>query len=64
MGAGLQRARAAAKATQRQAADREKIEAAFTGWWNGTVRHGMTASEAGRTLMEALNAAGLLVVSR
>ena len=44
--------------------ERDKIEAAFVGWWNGTVRHGMAASEARRTFIVALDAAGLKIVSK
>ena len=44
--------------------ERDKIEAAFVGWWNGAVRHGMTASEAGRTLIAVLDAAGLKIITK
>jgi hypothetical protein len=62
MGEGLKRATAAAKATLKANAERQLIEATFRDWWHMEARHGMTASEAGASLMAAFNAARLKII--
>ncbi len=64
MGEGMKRAVAAAKATRKANAERQLIEATFTEWWHMKARLGMTATEAGASLMGAFNTAGLKITKR
>ena len=52
------------KDCEAELADRDLIERTIRDWWHGTVRHGMTSLEAGRTLTDALDAAGLKITTK
>lgn len=59
MGEGLRRAATAARAT-----DPNNAEHTLCGWWIQVARHGMSTTEAVRTLVEYLDEHGFKIVRK